>query len=83
MNLFEQTLKTITAPSETASAAAGRRLDSLTKPRGSLGHLEEIVRRYAAIRRDPEARIGRRRAVRISSPITASPRKASAPIRRR
>ena len=58
MNLFEQTLKTITAPSETASAAAGRRLDSLTKPRGSLGHLEEIVRRYAAIRRDPEARTG-------------------------
>jgi nicotinate-nucleotide--dimethylbenzimidazole phosphoribosyltransferase len=58
MSVLEETLAAITPPDEIAAAGAGRRLDSLTKPRGSLGHLEEIVRRYAAIRRDPEARIG-------------------------
>ena len=58
MGLIEETLAAIMPPDEIAAAAAGRRLDLLTKPRGSLGHLEEIVRRYAAIRRDPEARIG-------------------------
>jgi nicotinate-nucleotide--dimethylbenzimidazole phosphoribosyltransferase len=58
MGLLEETLEAIVAPGEMASAEAGRRLDSLTKPRGSLGYLEEIVRRYAAIRRDPEARMG-------------------------
>jgi len=57
MGLLE-TLEAIAAPGEVAGTEAGRRLDSLTKPRGSLGHLEEIVRRYAAIRHDPEARIG-------------------------
>jgi nicotinate-nucleotide--dimethylbenzimidazole phosphoribosyltransferase len=57
-NLLEQTLKVIAPPDEAAAAEAGRRLDSLTKPRGSLGQLEEIVRRYAAIRRDPGARFG-------------------------
>ncbi len=31
---------------------AQRRLDVLTKPRGSLGRLEEIARRYAAIKED-------------------------------
>ncbi len=58
MGLLEETLEAIVTPGEMASAEAGRRLDSLTKPRGSLGYLEEIVRRYAAIRRDPEARMG-------------------------
>jgi nicotinate-nucleotide--dimethylbenzimidazole phosphoribosyltransferase len=58
MGLLEETLEAIVAPGEMASAEAGRRLDLLTKPRGSLGYLEEIVRRYAAIRRDPEARMG-------------------------
>ena len=58
MDLLEETLAAIMPPDETAAAEAGRRLDSLTKPRGSLGYLEEIVRRYAAIRRDPEARMG-------------------------
>jgi nicotinate-nucleotide--dimethylbenzimidazole phosphoribosyltransferase len=58
MGVLEEILAAISPPDETAAAEAGRRLDSLTKPRGSLGHLEEIVRRYAAIRRDPKARIG-------------------------
>ena len=58
MGLLEETLEAIAPPNAAAAAEAGRRLDSLTKPRGSLGDLEEIVRRYAAIRRDPEARMG-------------------------
>jgi nicotinate-nucleotide--dimethylbenzimidazole phosphoribosyltransferase len=58
MGLLEETLAAIAPPGEMAGAEAARRLDSLTKPRGSLGYLEEMVRRYAAIRRDPEARMG-------------------------
>ncbi len=58
MGVLEETLEAIALPDEAVAAVAGRRLDSLTKPRGSLGYLEEIVRRYAAIRRDPEARMG-------------------------
>jgi nicotinate-nucleotide--dimethylbenzimidazole phosphoribosyltransferase len=53
MNLLESTVASITAPDQAAANAAARRLDNLTKPRGSLGRLEEIVRRFAAIRRDP------------------------------
>ncbi|MGA7576978.1 MAG: nicotinate-nucleotide--dimethylbenzimidazole phosphoribosyltransferase [Desulfobaccales bacterium] len=34
-------------------AGAQERLDSLTKPPGSLGRLEELAARYVAIRRDP------------------------------
>jgi nicotinate-nucleotide--dimethylbenzimidazole phosphoribosyltransferase len=58
MDVLEETLAAIAAPDEMAAEEAGRRLDSLTKPRGSLGYLEDIVRRYAAIRRDPTARMG-------------------------
>jgi nicotinate-nucleotide--dimethylbenzimidazole phosphoribosyltransferase len=58
MSLFEETLEAIAPLDEAAAQAAAGRLDSLTKPRGSLGCLEEIVRRYAAIRRDPETRLG-------------------------
>jgi len=36
---------------------ARRRLDSLTKPRGSLGYLEEIAVRLAGITRDPLPRV--------------------------
>jgi nicotinate-nucleotide--dimethylbenzimidazole phosphoribosyltransferase len=58
MGVLEETLAAIAPIDDAAAEAAGRRLDSLTKPRGSLGYLEEIVRRYAAIRRDPQARMG-------------------------
>src|SRR5271157_5222879 len=58
MNLLQETLAAITSVDEAASAAALARLNSLTKPLGSLGRLEEIVRRYAAIRRDGSARWG-------------------------
>jgi len=59
MGLIEDTLAAIAPPDDRAEAIAAARLDSLTKPRGSLGRLEEIVRRYAAIRGDPSARMGR------------------------
>jgi len=39
----------IAAPDAAAAAAARRRLDSLTKPPGSLGRLEELAERLAAI----------------------------------
>jgi len=48
MTILEETLAAIEAPEAARSATV--RLDSLTKPRGSLGYLEEIVRRYGAIR---------------------------------
>jgi len=37
-----------------------RRLDKLTKPRGSLGKLEDLARRYAAIRRQELPRLERK-----------------------
>lgn len=59
MNILEETLSAIAKPDVESAKRAARRLDSLTKPRGSLGYLEEIVRRYAAIRHDPDAADGR------------------------
>ena len=59
MTLLEQTIAAIRPLDRDAAAIADRHLNSLTKPPGSLGHLEEIVRRYAAIRRDGTARKGR------------------------
>jgi nicotinate-nucleotide--dimethylbenzimidazole phosphoribosyltransferase len=59
MGLIEETIKAISPPDEAAGEAASRRLDLLTKPRGSLGYLETIAHRYAAIRHDPEAKAGR------------------------
>src|SRR5579875_756887 len=55
MSALDETVAAIAPPDEDAARRAGARLDSLTKPPGSLGYLEEIVRRYAAIRRDPAA----------------------------
>ncbi len=59
MSLLDETLAAIAPPDEEAARRAAARLDSLTKPPGSLGYLEEIARRYAAIRRDPAATVGR------------------------
>ncbi len=58
MDLLEETLAAIGPVDTSAAAQATARLDALTKPQGSLGELEDIVRRYAAIRRDPTARFG-------------------------
>jgi nicotinate-nucleotide--dimethylbenzimidazole phosphoribosyltransferase len=55
---LESTLRSIEPLDKRAATAAQARLDTLTKPRGSLGLLEEIVCRYAAIRGDTDARRG-------------------------
>ncbi len=59
MSLLHDIAKQIRPLDNEAAWAADARLNSLTKPPASLGHLEEIVRRYAAIRRDGTARMGR------------------------
>lgn len=58
MNLIEETVGAIKPLDSEAARQVRIRLDSLTKPPGSLGDLEEIVERYAAIRRDPLASFG-------------------------
>ncbi len=58
MSIYDESLAAIEAPDEAAARRAQVRLDALTKPRGSLGYLEEIVRRYAAIRHDAAATLG-------------------------
>jgi nicotinate-nucleotide--dimethylbenzimidazole phosphoribosyltransferase len=59
MALLAQTIASIRPLDNEAAWAADARLNSLTKPIGSLGHLEHLVRRYAAIRHDESARPGR------------------------
>jgi nicotinate-nucleotide--dimethylbenzimidazole phosphoribosyltransferase len=59
MNLLDETIGAIAPPDASAAKRAGAQIDSLTKPVGSLGLLEEIVRRYAAIRHDASAAMGR------------------------
>jgi nicotinate-nucleotide--dimethylbenzimidazole phosphoribosyltransferase len=59
MGLLEQTVAAIHPIDLDAVNIANARLNALTKPPGSLGYLEEIVRRYAAIRRDGSANRGR------------------------
>lgn len=58
-DLLSRTLGAIAPPDEAAAEIAAARLDRLTKPPGSLGRLEEMVRRYAAIRHDGGAARGR------------------------
>lgn len=59
MTILTQTMASILPPDNEAAWAADARLNSLTKPPGSLGHLEELVRRYAAIRHDESVKPGR------------------------
>ncbi len=59
MSLLKQTIASILPLDNEAAWAADARLDSLTKPPGSLGRLEELVRRYAAIRHDESVKPGR------------------------
>jgi nicotinate-nucleotide--dimethylbenzimidazole phosphoribosyltransferase len=51
--MLEQVLARIEPADSEARDAAGRALDAKTKPRGSLGRLEEVARRVAGIRHDP------------------------------
>ena len=59
MPLRNETIAAIRPLDNEAAWAVDARLNSLTKPIGSLGHLEHLVRRYAAIRHDESARPGR------------------------
>jgi nicotinate-nucleotide--dimethylbenzimidazole phosphoribosyltransferase len=59
MSLLKQTIASILPLDHEAAWAADARLNSLTKPPGSLGHLEQLVRRYAAIRHDESVKSGR------------------------
>jgi nicotinate-nucleotide--dimethylbenzimidazole phosphoribosyltransferase len=49
MSAFRRLLDAIAAPDERAALAARRHLDSLTKPPGSLGRLEELAVRLAVL----------------------------------
>jgi nicotinate-nucleotide--dimethylbenzimidazole phosphoribosyltransferase len=51
--ILEETLARIWPADVDARAAAQRALDAKTKPRGSLGSLEELARRIAGIRQTP------------------------------
>jgi nicotinate-nucleotide--dimethylbenzimidazole phosphoribosyltransferase len=57
MSLLDETIDAIAPLDADARGVAAGRLDLLTKPPGSLGYLEEIVKHYAAIRHDPTARL--------------------------
>src|SRR5258705_7903715 len=59
MSLLNETIAAIAPLDDDAARTAEQRLNSLTKPAGSLGYLEDIVRRYAAIRHDCSAQMGR------------------------
>jgi nicotinate-nucleotide--dimethylbenzimidazole phosphoribosyltransferase len=59
MTLLDETIAAIRPLDREAAATADQRLNSLTKPPASLGYLEEIVRRFAAIRHDGSAKKGR------------------------
>lgn len=63
MELFKETLKAITLPDEKAKKMASERLDSLAKPIGSLGVLEEIVIKMAGITGKPHNSIEKRNIV--------------------
>jgi nicotinate-nucleotide--dimethylbenzimidazole phosphoribosyltransferase len=52
--ILEQVLARIEPADPEARRAAARALDAKTKPRGSLGRLEEVAQRVAGIRHDPE-----------------------------
>jgi nicotinate-nucleotide--dimethylbenzimidazole phosphoribosyltransferase len=50
---LERLVAAVTVPDERLAAVARQRLDSLTKPRGSLGRLEELAVRVVVITGDP------------------------------
>jgi nicotinate-nucleotide--dimethylbenzimidazole phosphoribosyltransferase len=54
---FEEAVSLIPIIDGSLVDEAQRRLDNLTKPRGSLGRLEEFARRYVSMRGDINARI--------------------------
>ena len=63
VELLKKTLKLISAPDEKAKEEAKKRLDSLAKPIGSLGQLEDIVIKMAGITGNPHNKIDKRNIV--------------------
>jgi nicotinate-nucleotide--dimethylbenzimidazole phosphoribosyltransferase len=57
--LLEATIEKIRPLDRSLESAAQQRLDSLTKPQGSLGKLEELARRVAVIQEKVPPRLGR------------------------
>lgn len=57
---LDETLKQIRPLDHSSEDAAQQRLDSLTKPHGSLGRLEELARRIAVIQGKVPPRLGRK-----------------------
>jgi len=60
MSLLQDTISSITPIDQEAVDKAQQRLDSLTKPPGSLGVLEEIVKQLAGITGNPIPRLGKK-----------------------
>ena len=58
--LLDDTIKKIRPLDRSIETEAQQRLDSLTKPHGSLGKLEELVRRIAVIQGKVPPRLGRK-----------------------
>jgi nicotinate-nucleotide--dimethylbenzimidazole phosphoribosyltransferase len=58
--LLNETIKKIHPLDLSVETEAQKRLDSLTKPQGSLGKLEELARRVATIQRKVPPRLGRK-----------------------
>jgi nicotinate-nucleotide--dimethylbenzimidazole phosphoribosyltransferase len=57
---LEETLRQIRPVERSSEPIAQRRLDSLTKPQGSLGKLEDLARRVAVIQGKVPPRLGRK-----------------------
>lgn len=60
MEVLKKTTKGIAPLSDKWLEKARERLDSLTKPRGSLGRLEEMAARVAAIRQEERPAVGKK-----------------------
>jgi len=58
-SLLDKTLSEIKPADKRIEKAAWKRLDSLTKPQGSLGRLEECAAKYAAARGDVFAKVAK------------------------
>ena len=67
MTSLEAAIATVAPLDAAAMAGAGRRLDALTKPPGSLGRLEELAIRLAGIRGDEAPSIARRTIVIVAA----------------
>ncbi len=67
MKLLKKTLQAISPLDAAAMARVGARLDSLTKPPGSLGRLEDMVRLYAGVTGEERPAIPRKCMVLIAA----------------